>query len=226
MTARAGLLFGVVAALVAALPAALRSEAGLVVWAALAGAAAALLGPVLAALTKLRPIRTGLTAVAAGLGLAAWPTALLLSVLKSATHHRPLGAVTFAFAAAILALGVSAAALRWLTWFQRERPSGFDRGARVGLAVLALLGPLVLLVRLGASTQTRAPLFDASLALGLAALTALIPWPARILRWAERLGVPVWAGVVVIGLLSAHAASERAFAASPVLLAPIGWLLR
>jgi hypothetical protein len=226
VTVRSGLLFGVLAALIAALPAALRADHGLVVWAALAGAAAVLLGPVLAALTQLRPLRTGLLAIALGLGLSAWPTALLLSVLKSSTHHRPLGAVTFAFAAAVLALGASAAALRLLTWFQRERPNGFERAARGVLTAFAVAGPLVLLLRLGASAQTRAPLFDASLALGLSALTQLVPWPARILRWAERVGLPVWAGVVVIGLLSAHAASERAFAASPVLLAPIAWLLR
>ncbi len=210
----------------AALLAALRAGEGLVVWAALAGAAAVLLGPVLAALPRLRPLPLGLAAAALGLGLAAWPTALLLSLLKSATHHRPLGAVTFAFAAAILALGAAAAALRWLTWFRRERPDGIARAARSVLIVLAVLGPLVLLLRLGASTQTRAPLFDASLALGLAALSQLIPWPSRILSWAERLGVPVWGAVVAIGLLSAHAASERAFLASPALLSPIAWLLR
>lgn len=226
MTVRSGLLFGVLSALLAALPAALRSDQGLVVWAALAGASAVLLGPLLAALAQLRPLQTGLLAVALGLGLAAWPTALLLSALKSNTHHRPLGAVTFAFAAAVLALGASVAALRLLTWFQRGRPSGFERGARTVLALLAAAGPLVLVLRLGASAQTRAPLFDASLALGLAALTQLIPWPATFLRWAERLGLPVWAGVVAVGLLSAHAASESAFAASPALLSPVAWLLR
>jgi len=226
VTVRSGLLFGGFSALLAALPAALRSDQGLVVWAALAGATAVLLGPFLAALGQLRPLRTGLLAVALGLGLAAWPTALLLSVLKSNTHHRPLGAVTFAFAAAVLALGASVLALRCLTWFQRERPSGFGRVARAALAVLAVAGPLVLVLRLGASAQTRAPLFDASLALGLAALTQLIPWPAPILRWTERLGLPVWAVVVAVGLLSAHSASESAFAASPVLLSPVAWLLR
>jgi hypothetical protein len=226
VSARAGFLFGVLAAALAAIPATLRAESAPLVWMALTGAMAALLGPLLAALPRLRPMQTGLLAVLIGIGLASWPTALLLSVLKSGTHHRPLGAVTFAMAAGLLLLATSAAALRLLTWFRADRNERVAHTARIVLVVCAAAGPLVLLLRVGASPQARTSLFDASLALGLAALTLLVPWPARLLRGAERVGVLVWALAVGAGVLAASAAVEPANAASPVLLSPFAWLLR
>jgi hypothetical protein len=226
VSASAGFLFGVLAAALAAIPAALRTESALVVWAALVGSTAALLGPLLAGLRLLRPMRVGLLAILLGIGLAAWPTALLLSLLKSSTHHRPLGAVTFAFAAGVVLLATCAAALRLLTWFPPGGASRTTRPASVGLLVCALGGPLLLLLRLGASAQARAPLFDACLALGLAAALLLVPWPTRFARWAERGGPAVWGVVVLLGLLAARAAGDTAFQASPVLLGAFAWLLR
>jgi hypothetical protein len=226
VSGRAGFLFAVGAALLAAIPAALRHAPALLVWLALSGSTAVVLGPLLASLRQLRPVRRGLLAIALGIGLAAWPTAFLLSLLKSTTHHRPLGAVTFAFAAGFVLLAASAGALRLLTWLQVRTGSGRERLGHAVLTVCALSGPLVLLLRLGGSPQTRTHLFDASLALGLAASFLIVPWPARVLRWAERTGPLVWVLTVAVGLLAAHADRERAFDASPALLAPFAWLLR
>jgi hypothetical protein len=226
VSARAGFLFAVGAALLAAIPATLRHEPALLVWLALSGSTAAVLGPLLASLRELRPVRRGLLAITLGIGLAAWPTAFLLSLLKSSTHHRPLGAVTFAFAAGFVLLAASAGALRLLTWLEGRAASGRERLAYTVLTLCALSGPLVLLLRLGGSPHTRTLLFDASLALGLAASSLIVPWPARVLRWAERAGPIVWVLTVAVGLLAARADHERAFDASPALLAVFAWLLR
>jgi hypothetical protein len=226
VSARAGFLFAVGAALLAAVPATLRHERALLVWLALSGSTAVVIGPLLASLRQLRPVRRGLLAIAFGIGLAAWPTAFLLSLLKSTTHHRPLGAVTFAFAAGFVLLATSALALRLLTWLRVRTASGREWLAHAGLTLCALLGPLVLLLRLGGSPHTRAQLFDVSLALGLAASSLIVPWPASVLRWAERTGPMVWVLTVAVGLLAARADHERAFDASPALLAPFAWLFR
>jgi hypothetical protein len=223
VSARAGFFLGALAALVAALPAAVRSGSSLLVWLSLAGAAASVLGPLLAARSALRADERGLTAFAIGIGLAVWPAALLLSVLKSNTHHRPLGAVTFAFAAAIVTAAACAGVLRLQSG---ESTSKIARPARFGLIALALLGPLLCIVRLAANAQTRSSLFDAGLALGAAALALLVPWPARIVKVGQRIGPLVWAVVVGIGFLSARASGEAALEASPALSAPFAWLLR
>ena len=226
MSARAGFLFGAGAAALAALPAAVREEPAVLVWLALTGASAAVLGPLLAALRELRPLGLGPIAVLLGLGLASWPLALLLAALKSNTHHRPLGAVTFAFGAAIVVIAASALALRLLTWFQPRPTNRMRHWGRVALTLCATLGPLLLLLRLGGSPQTRVPLFDASLALGLSAVTMLVPWSERALRWAARVGPVAWMLIVAAGVFAARQSSELALEASPSLLAPFVWLLR
>jgi hypothetical protein len=224
VSAGAGLFLGVLSASVAALPAALRTDSSFLVWLSLAGATASVLGPLLAARSTLRPAEPGLLAFAIGIGLAAGPVALLLSMLKSNTHHRPLGAVTFAFAAAIVTAVTCIGTLRLQSGFQPE--SKFASPARFGLIVFALLGPLLLIVRLAGEAQARSSLFDAGLALGVAAVALLVPWPARLMTLAQRVGPLVWAAVVGIGFLSARASREAALEASPALLAPFTWLLR
>jgi hypothetical protein len=226
VSAKAGFWFGAAAALAAALPAALRADLSPSVWVALAGAVALVLGPLLAAVLRLRPVPRGLLAIGLGIGFAAWPTAVLLSVLKSSTHHRPLGAVTFAFAAGIVVVAASLAALRLLTWSGAAGDARRARLARRALIAGALIGPLALLVRLVQSAEARTSLFDTSLALGFGALALLVRWPARVSTWAERSGPVVWAAVVVVGFAAAVTTRDAASAASPALLSPFTWLLR
>ncbi|MFO7181150.1 MAG: hypothetical protein DIU78_020790 [Pseudomonadota bacterium] len=222
MTARARLLVAAVASAIAAAPAALRVEAAGTAWVVLAAAQALVLGPLLAGLGIRRPLGTPGLAVLAGLGLSTPVFAAFAALLKTATHHRPLGAVTFALVAAFVGIVASLAAFRALTVTTTEARARVVR--RVVLA-LAALGPaaclVLLLVRGGARFVG-----EAALALGIAALLLLPRWPEAARRVSARLGLPVWAGLVTLGMLVAGLGGAAAREASPVLVAPLAWLLR
>jgi len=223
VTARSRLLVAAVASAIAAVPAALRVESVAAAWVVLAGAQALVLGPLLAGLAIRRPLGAPVLAVLAGLGLSAPLLAGFAALLKSATHHRPLGAVTFALAAAFGVILTSGAVFRILT---APTTPARARAVQRGVLALAALGPaaalILLLVRGGAR-----PVVEGALALGIAALLLVPPWPEAIRRASERLGLPVWAGLVTVGVLVAVGlGGVAARDASPVLLAPLAWLVR
>lgn len=182
-----GLLVGVALSFVAAL------GGGLAPRALLAGAAGAalVLGPLTAALAVLGPNRGAASAIPAGALVAAGPLALAASVLKTATHHRPLGAVTFALLAALVLLGAIALAARL-----------HERRARGGLWHAAWLASLALGAVLAAWRLL--PLARASLALGSCVLVlalvgsaSQIRLPATVARPAVALSA--WLALVLAG---------------------------
>ena len=230
MTRRAGFLAGLLAAVLAALPAALRFESGLV-WQAFfvcLASCALVMAPLSAALASSGPSRFR-SALTVGVLLSALPLLPFASVLKTATHHRPLGGVTFAVLAGGVVIGLSLFCARLVTWAGAQHPRlrAFSRYALVAFAAFgtaAILLGLVQAVRGG--DAYRIGLFDALRVLGLATLAARVPLPQALLRRVRGLGLAAFIAVVTVGVCLGRAPAMQAELASrcPVLHWPLLWL--
>jgi hypothetical protein len=131
-------------------------------------------------------------------------------------------------AAVIVALSIACARRLLLVWSSAE-----ERWLRVvGRGLLALcvgVGAAVavlLVMRLGLSAgPLQASALDGLRALGLGIVAAFLPLPPALARKASRLGLPIWAGVVLsaAGLCQIGALAKAADREAPVLLAPLGW---
>lgn len=220
-----GFFAGTAGAALAAGVAASRASAGLAAFFVLLGGAALAFGPTLAGLTLARPLSGSMRAALVGLGVSALPLAKLASTLKAATHHRPLGAVTFAVLALLLCLGCVAVSGRLLAVTAGARSSAIRR-MRGALVVAAVAGPLLLLGRATASANLREGVFDVALGLGTGAVLGLLRWPPALVRASELSAVPLWLSTVVIGILVGLVFGGGAGElASPALAAPISWIL-
>jgi hypothetical protein len=231
VTGRAGFLSGLIAAALAALPAALRFESSLV-WHAFAvcmAGCALVMAPLSAALASAASTSKFRTALTLAVLLAALPLLPFATLLKTTTHHRPLGGVTFAVIAGLSIVGLALICARFVTWagVQPTRRAIFSR---VLLLVLAALGTAALLFGLvqglkgGSAYQTG--FYDALRVLGLATLAARVPLPETLLRRALGLGLAGWLAVVTVGVCLARAPAMQVELASrcPVLHWPLVWL--
>lgn len=231
MTRRAGFLSGLIAAALAALPAALRFESGLA-WQAFAvcmAGCALVMAPLSAALASATSGSKFRTALTVGVLLAALPLLPFATVLKTTTHHRPLGGVTLAVIAGLLIIGLSLICARLVTWagVQATRQAAFARALLVALAALgsaALLLGLVQGLKGGSMYQTG--FYDALRVLGLATLAARVPLPDSLLRRVRGLGLAAWVAVVTVGVCLGRAPAMQVELASrcPVLHWPLVWL--
>jgi hypothetical protein len=101
-----GLLFGLPGGGILALPVALRVSGGvkevLLVWLATLGLYGMLLAVLAASLRIARPLPRHTPALLVGLGFALGPLAMFGTLLSKHTHHRPLGAATYAVSAIII----------------------------------------------------------------------------------------------------------------------------
>jgi len=230
VTGRAGFLSGLMAAALAALPAALRFESSLA-WQAFAvcmAGCALVMAPLSAALASASTskFRTALTLAVL---LAALPLLPFATLLKTTTHHRPLGGVTFAVIAGLSIVGLALVCARFVTW-AGVQPTRRALFSRVLLLVLAALGTAVLLFGLvqglkgGNAYQTG--FYDALRVLALATLAARVPLPETLLRRALGLGLAGWLAVVTVGVCLARAPAMQVELASrcPVLHWPLVWL--
>ncbi len=241
MSASAAAFWGSLGAALAALTAALRVARWPLAFVVLFGASALVLGPVAVLLvSRARPERRSeqpaepprraaalpVAALLSGLGLVAPVLVRVLSVLKSSTHHRPLGAVTFALVAAVVTLGACGATL-WLFSWAQSSGSPLARSLRRLVVALAVAGPVLLLLRGASSAALRNGIFDLSLGLGASLVLCLIPWPAALARFAQGAGYGLWLAAVLLGVVAAVSGGiEPASAASFTLAAPLAWLLR
>jgi hypothetical protein len=161
-------------------------------------------------------------AVLAGTALSALPLALFGGVLKSTTHHRPLGGATFAVAAlCVLALCIGLS-FRFLGGLSRGAVKSpwqnlFTLGCGLSLACALLLG---------SAPATRPSLVD-FLALAAASVAASrIPLPA----WLGRLKLPVVlaAWVVLLACAGLSLKSPQLVRSlttqAPVSFAALSWL--
>lgn len=220
MSARS-LFIAVCSALLSAAFVSVRAPLSFCAFALIAASVALAQGALLGSLPALRAPNLGLRALCVGLGLAAWPLSVLGRVLKTTTHHRPLGAVTFAFLALFVTGGLVALALRVVTRRTTSVGALFASRLLEGAALLALLGLLVRVIR---DPATQHGAVDVAFALGSAALLCLLPLPERLRTLAERVGPWLWGVVVVVGVALAFGPARMvAAAASPALAAPLSW---
>jgi hypothetical protein len=232
MSMRVALAWGMLAAMLAALPSALRL-APESVWPGflvLSGATALLLAPFTASLAA-RSTLSGLSRILAlGVGIALLPLTLAGRVLKSTTHHRPLGGATFAVVAVCVLLAGCALSARVLSWASTARSADSRWAARATLGFCVALAIFAVIatgfrVTMGEVAQ-REGVFDAARALGFGVAAAWLPAPRA---WARSLGsiaVVAWLCVVSFGawLSRGPALSAELSARTPVLYAPLSWL--
>ena len=230
MKPRAGFLAGLLAAILAALPAALRFEPSLM-WQAFVvcvAGCALVMAPLSAALARSGNAGRFRSALTVGVLLAALPLLPFATVLKTATHHRPLGGVTFAVLAGLVIVGLSLFCARLVTW--ASEPYALRLFARFALLSLAALGTTAVLLglvqALKAGGAYRTGFFDALRVLGLATLAARVPLPDALLRRVRGLGLAAWIAVVTVGVCLGRAPAMQAELAlrCPVLHWPLLWL--
>ncbi|RYZ02132.1 MAG: hypothetical protein EOO73_32950 [Myxococcales bacterium] len=161
-------------------------------------------------------------ALAAGAALSALPLALFGGVLKSTTHHRPLGGATFAVAAlCLLALCVALSFRVYRGGSESAVNSTWQNLFSLGCG-LSLAGTAAL----GLAGAARPSLVEAAALAGAVAVTALAPVPARL----ARVGWQVWGAGWVILLACAMASLRSAPVSStlgsraPVSFASLSWL--
>jgi hypothetical protein len=161
-------------------------------------------------------------ALAAGAALSALPLALFGGVLKSTTHHRPLGGATFAVAAlCLLALGVALS-------FRVYRGASGDavKSTWQNLFSLGCGLSLVATVALGLVGAARPSLVEAAALAGAVAVTALAPSPAPLARLKARTLGAGWVLLLVCAVVSLRSApvSTTLGSRAPVSFASLSWL--
>lgn len=160
-------------------------------------------------------------ALLAGAALSALPLALCGGVLKSTTHHRPLGGATFAVASLCLLALCIGLAFRAL----RSTPHA-DRSAWQNLFLVGCGLSLLSVVALGFAGAARPSLIDGAALLGAASLAARCPLPdalRRVPRWPVLLG---WLALVGFALLAPKTPQlvRSLNTLAPVCFAPLSWL--
>jgi hypothetical protein len=212
---------GLLCSVPAALPAWLRvSPEGLGVSAAVALGGAVSLVVVPFGLWLRRALERGLPtadrALLAGAALSALPLALFGGVLKSTTHHRPLGGATFAVAALCVLAACIGLSFRFLGG---QRP-GAVKSPWQNLFTLGCGLSLVCALVLGGARATRLSLVDF-----LALLAA-----AGVAGWLQRLKLPlvlaVWVALLAgAGLSLKNPQLVRSLTTqAPVSFAALSWL--
>lgn len=155
-----------------------------------------------------------------GFGLALGPWAALAYWLAVATHHRPLGGVTYAAGALLIGL-VSVALARWVS----RRGAMRRAAAPLAWGVLSIgLGGLVAVAV--QQPALRATLPDAALGALLAIAVAVMPsrrgWE-RVERWGVPICVGVW--VVTVGLLASSPDVRATVKSAPIIAGAAGLVL-
>jgi hypothetical protein len=218
---RSGLALGVAAAVLASLPAATRLlSAGAPVLALLLliGGAALALGPLVALGRQARPLSRGLLACLVGAG---WSLPVLLvlgRLIEQKTHHRPLGAATFAVLALIVVLGASTVAGRALSLASSRGPAGI---------ALALAGGLAVLV--AAQAFTGAGPFRASIVDGVALCSAVVsaialPVSKTLESRLHAVALPLWSLLALAGVVLSWTTVGGVVGELAPVLAPLnGW---
>lgn len=225
-----------IASLLGALPGALSaSSAGAslpVAWLALAGGSALVLLPFCIALRiqlgRGASGRRQLLVLIASLGISAPVLSVLLKLLKTGTHHRPLGAATFAGLALIVVIGSFALVGRLGAFAAKADDGGAgSSGNRAALAlrVVAVLGALgVLYAALPLVGAAKGSLLAAALLLGGSSALCWLGVP-KVSGTLARMGVAVCLALSILSgvLLRSGELLETLQKQAPVSLGA-GWL--
>ena len=201
---------GLAVAALLAMVAAFRARGGAgspaLVWVGVWGALAAVLGPLGAAVRRARPLPLEAWCVPIGLLLALAPLSLFARALKATTHHRPLGAVTFAIISIGVILIAIAFAARLISELRARRNSSSFRVTRalsvLAVALLVLAGCAVAFRALGGAAELRALAADTLLLLAAVVAVGWARVPAAGLERARWIVLLAWAGAVVAGFVA------------------------
>lgn len=223
----ATLAVGALTAAVAALPDVRRVAEGVspgLVWLALTGGTALVLGPMLVLARAARRSAPLLRASLIGVALASTPVMILGEVLKLHTHHRPLGAATFGFLALAVLGGCVLVALRLLAWGGGTS----DRTQRLllrFLRVLAATSLALVVLRAAAAEAYGRDVLDVLRVVVLAVLASRALDAPRVVALARRAGVAAWVVLVLVGMFSGRGDVEAKIRErAPVLGGPAAWL--
>ncbi len=161
-------------------------------------------------------------ALLAGAALSSLPLALFGGVLKSTTHHRPLGGATFAVAALCLlalCIGLSFRAFRGAS-------GSAVKSTWQNLFYLGCGLSLVATMALGLSGAARPSLVELLAVAGAVAVVARVTPPAPLARLRARILVAGWVILLVCAVVSLRSAPVSALLTSraPVSFAPLSWL--
>jgi hypothetical protein len=159
-----------------------------------------------------------------GLALAAAPLSLLAEGLKQGTHHRPLGAATFAVLALAMIAGTILAAWRLLR-FSAARSSSTGRAVGIATVLVATASVGFVLVRALGSPSFVPHVLDGLRAIATATLAYLLVLRfERVASVMRRVGVPLWVFVVVAGFVAYRGPTALAIRSeAPVLGGPVAW---
>jgi hypothetical protein len=228
-----GLLFGLPGGALLALPVAFRVSSGLdralLVWFAALGLHGMILGIFSAGLRVARPLPRRTPALLLGLGFSLGPLAALGTVLAKHTHHRPLGAATFAVAAGCVVIVAWALAARALSSvhspFKHRKQFGWGLVALGAFASLAAgVGPVLGFLRhFGDAPLLSSLVIDGLLGMALAVLGGFARFPTKVEATARTTGplaFGVCAVIFAIAMQSPHAGP--AFASASLLWALLG----
>lgn len=218
---------GLVGSLIASLPGVLRTLPevhALSAWLALSGALSLVVVPVALWIRHGRGDGWQETdgALLRGAALSSLPLALFGGVLKSSTHHRPLGGATFAVVAVCVLAVCIGLAFRFSGGVRRAAtPSLWQK-----LFFLACVASLVGTLLLGVVGAGRSHVLDFVLLTLAVALTALVKIPAWLERahWAAPL--LSWAALLVLALWSIQSPelARLLTTRAPVSFASLSWL--
>jgi hypothetical protein len=156
------------------------------------------------------------------------PLMVFAELLKRTTHHRPLGAATFAIVGAgVLCAAVAMAARLVALWRKPGRAQRWWRAA--GIAVVGGSALLVAALVLPAlrDAALRSGLLDTLLAVALLVLAVRLRDPAGLGRRVRLLAPVSWIIVVGAGAITLHAVPAvhaSVQSAGPVLLEVLTWL--
>ncbi len=174
-----------------------------------------------ALLSAVRTPSVAWRAVLVGLGCATAPLYVLGKLLKATTHHRPLGAVTFAFLSLFVIAAVVTFALRIVG---ARSDSSRARLLSLALEIAAALAAVLALFRALRGAATQAGAVDVAFALGSAAVLILLPWPERVRTAVDRVGPWLWGAIVLGGFAFALGPARFvASSSSPALAAALAW---
>lgn len=199
------------------------------VWLLGAASAALLLGPATLGVTTTSSSHKPGFWLGAGLVLTLTPLTILGGLLKTSTHHRPLGAATFAVIACIFAVGCVAFCWRAGTLAESSRPSrGRLIRSVVGSAALLSGGWVLLrLARLATSSDFGFAVLQLCLLVSGLWLGSLEKTRKSLAKVPALVGTGVWLSMVLAGAILAITLDPRSLdprgtqAASTALL----WLL-
>lgn len=209
---REAALFGLPAGALLALPVALRSGCALGVGTLVWLAACGLLGLATAFSAGLlragRPLPSSIAFVPLGIMIALGPVAFLGKLLHANTHHRPLGAATFAMLTLIILLGAMAVAARTRRLLNSSNPGKQKFGrALVYISLAASLGLglrafIALLTTASSHPGYIGAILDGLLGLALSLVGGFSRFPVRVERLAKLAG-PLAIAICVLLLLVA-----------------------